>query len=220
MKKILNILLILITWMTLVACGDAAKTDINIKTVNVVEFKKYIEKKDTILIDLRTKEELQQTGVIDLKVINLDTYDSEFPDKINELNRNETYLIYCRSGHRSASARKLMRTLWFKNIIELKWWIINWTNSGEKLWKLWETKNQEKIISLEEVKKHNKNSDCWTIIENKIYDITSFFGKHSWWNSELEILCWIDWTKSFLSKHWGSDNAKNRLKDFYIWDLK
>ena len=34
------------------------------------------------------------------------------------------------------------------------------------------------IYTLEEVAKHNKRGDCWTIWKGKIYDITSYIDKH------------------------------------------
>jgi len=77
-----------------------------------------------------------------------------------------------------------------------------------------------KNISLEEVQKHNQNSDCWTIIENKVYNITSFFGIHPGWDWKLEILCWVDWTKDFMWKHWENAKAQIKKDEFYIWDLK
>ena len=29
-----------------------------------------------------------------------------------------------------------------------------------------------------EVAKHTANSDCWTIMHGKVYDITKYFGQH------------------------------------------
>ena len=77
-----------------------------------------------------------------------------------------------------------------------------------------------KTISLEEVQKHNQNSDCWTIIEDKVYNITSFFGIHPGWDWKLEILCWVDWTKDFMWKHWENAKAQIKKDEFYIWNLK
>jgi len=106
----------------------------NIKVVDTDEFEKEIMKKGAILIDLRTPKELKESWVINPKAINLDVYNPSFSQKINQLDKNKTYLIYCRSGARSARVREYMRKLWFKNVIDLQWWIINWNNSWKKLY--------------------------------------------------------------------------------------
>lgn len=67
----------------------------------------------------------------------------------------------------------------------------------------------------EEVAKHNTKSDCYTIIDAKVYDITSFFGKHPGWDSKIIWLCWIDWSAKFNSVHWESEKA-NITKDKYF----
>ena len=32
--------------------------------------------------------------------------------------------------------------------------------------------------TLNEVKKHNKENDCWIIVKNKVYDVTPFLKYH------------------------------------------
>ncbi|OXH34186.1 L-mandelate dehydrogenase [Cryptococcus neoformans] len=36
----------------------------------------------------------------------------------------------------------------------------------------------QKLVSFEEVQKHNKRDDCWVIIDGKIYDVTDFLENH------------------------------------------
>ena len=36
----------------------------------------------------------------------------------------------------------------------------------------------ETIISVDEVKKHNKEEDCWIIIEDKVYNVSKFMEFH------------------------------------------
>eukprot|EP01124_Arcella_intermedia_P014176 TRINITY_DN2057_c0_g1_i2.p1 TRINITY_DN2057_c0_g1~~TRINITY_DN2057_c0_g1_i2.p1 ORF type:complete len:309 (-),score=70.16 TRINITY_DN2057_c0_g1_i2:68-994(-) len=38
--------------------------------------------------------------------------------------------------------------------------------------------NLHKYFKMSEVEKHNKESDCWTVIEDKVYDMTKFIDEH------------------------------------------
>lgn len=72
---------------------------------------------DFIVLDIRTPAELAG-GVIG-HPINIDFYSPDFMQKISALDRQKTYLIYCRSGNRSGSAAEIMEEMGFKNVIEI-----------------------------------------------------------------------------------------------------
>jgi len=105
----------------------------SIRRLWVKEFKEELEKNDNILIDLRTTQELKETWII-LWAKQIDIYDSNFINHINMLNKNNKYMIYCKSWHRSYNALCIMNELWFINIADLKWWIKLWINSWEKVY--------------------------------------------------------------------------------------
>lgn len=77
-----------------------------------------------ILLDVRTKEEFL-SGHIE-KAINIDISSSDFKDKIKKMDKNKTYLIYCRSGRRSQSALMLMKESGFRKIAHLANGINEW----------------------------------------------------------------------------------------------
>jgi len=74
--------------------------------------------------------------------------------------------------------------------------------------------------TLQDVKNHNTKSDCWTAINSKVYNLTSAFWKHPWWDTLLASLCWIEWTAKFNWQHWASSSAKAMLAPLKIWNLK
>ena len=78
------------------------------------------------LIDVRTPDEFMAGHIDGAKNINVKS--SEFLDKIRTLTKEDTLLIYCRSGSRSAIASNLMDSLGFKKIYDLRGGYLNWTS--------------------------------------------------------------------------------------------
>lgn len=98
--------------------------------IKIVEFekaKKIIEKEkenpNFQILDVRTKQEFEEKHIKNSK--NIDVLSKDFIQKIEKLNKNKTYLIYCRSGARSNMAIKIFKNKNFKNLIEIKNGIIN-----------------------------------------------------------------------------------------------
>lgn len=75
------------------------------------------ENKDTVLIDVRTPGEYRQGAI--KGALNLDIMGAEFRNKVATFDPLKTYLVYCRSGNRSAQACNYMAGLGFKNLYNL-----------------------------------------------------------------------------------------------------
>ena len=59
--------------------------------------------KNAVVLDVRTTQELEE-GFIP-NAMHLDIYQGqEFMEKINELDKNKNYYVYCKSGGRSGQA--------------------------------------------------------------------------------------------------------------------
>lgn len=79
-------------------------------------------------------------------------------------------------------------------------------------------------LTLSEVQKHNTQSDCWIIINNKVYDLTSYFGIHPGGNSVIAPYCGTDGTNAFNTKdrtraQSHSSYANSLLDSYYIGDV-
>jgi rhodanese-related sulfurtransferase len=83
---------------------------------------------DFAIIDVRTPEEYAN-GYIGTAV-NSDYYSATFTDELNRLDKDKTYLIYCRSGRRSASALDIMRELGFGEVYNMLGGILQWEAEG------------------------------------------------------------------------------------------
>ena len=49
-----------------------------------------------------------------------------FKDRVAQLDRDKSYVVYCRSGKRSASASKIMEDLGFKNVKNMEGGYLAW----------------------------------------------------------------------------------------------
>ncbi|MDD3145461.1 MAG: rhodanese-like domain-containing protein [Candidatus Gracilibacteria bacterium] len=114
--------------------GETNINSVVFKRLALNDFKKELQKEDSILIDLRTIGELEETGIIP-GAKQIDFYSSDFKSYLNSLDKSNKYLIYCRSGNRSSQTLSLMEELGFKKVLELEGGINNWISSGETITK-------------------------------------------------------------------------------------
>lgn len=73
---------------------------------------------DAIIIDVRTPEEFA-AGHLDGALL-IDIKDAAFDTRIAELDPEADYIVYCRSGNRSAQAVTRMREVGIRNITDLE----------------------------------------------------------------------------------------------------
>ncbi len=76
--------------------------------------KKHSTDKDLVLLDIRKKEEYDRSHI--QNAINLDYDQTDFPDKIEKLDKNIRYIIYDDSGKKSLNTLELMLELRFQKI--------------------------------------------------------------------------------------------------------
>lgn len=77
------------------------------------------EDRSIIVIDVRTREEFK-SGHLN-ESVNIDWNDQEnFKSYVRDLDKNKTYLLYCKSDNRSIQAANYMSNIGFSNIYNLK----------------------------------------------------------------------------------------------------
>ncbi len=81
-----------------------------------------------VILDVRTPEEFLGEHIEN--AVNLDYYSDTFRNDLNKLDKNKTYLIYCRSGSRSENALNIMKELDFKEVYNMSGGIIKWNSEG------------------------------------------------------------------------------------------
>ena len=73
------------------------------------------------------------------------------------------------------------------------------------------------------IAQHNSESSCWLIINNKVYDVTSFLSEHPGGASTILPFCGKEATHAFDTKDQSggghSSEATNLLQDYLIGSL-
>lgn len=123
-SKLISLILIIMCTIQSYSCGNNE----NIVSISASEFDKEIKTDSVSLLDVRTPQEYAD-GHID-GAININVQSEDFT-KIaeNELPKDLTVLVYCRSGRRSMVAAEMLTKLGYK-IVNLKEGITEWKDEG------------------------------------------------------------------------------------------
>ena len=109
--------LALVAVFAIAACGsdDSAGTA-GAYTVTADEAVEMIESGERTIIDVRPPEEFAAGHVVG--AVNIDVDGADFESRIAELDTEEPYLVYCRSGNRSARAAEQMEAAGIADIAD------------------------------------------------------------------------------------------------------
>lgn len=110
------------------ACGGGSATRV-IETVSPqTAAERLAADPASVLLDIRTPEEVAAGHIPGSR--NIDFYADDFATQIGELDRDASYVVYCRSGSRSGQAMELFDRLDFVDVIEIDGGIVAWTAAG------------------------------------------------------------------------------------------
>lgn len=127
-----NKLLLLTTLLfTLTAISCAQQN--SIPSISPQEVKKQLDEGAAItLFDVRRPDEIER-GVIASDVLNYNFSDSNFKENLAELDKDETYYVYCHSGGRSSKTVQMMKEMGFTNVYNVDGGITKWESDGLKV---------------------------------------------------------------------------------------
>ena len=112
-KYLLYFGIILLFLFLMLSCSKKSYSDINLKKALDLMTKST----NLILLDVRTAEEYMAGSVPNS--VNIDVMNTDFISKINLLDKNKDYIVYCRSGNRASIASSIMSTNGFLNVYSL-----------------------------------------------------------------------------------------------------
>lgn len=120
--------LLLVAVALLSACGLGAQSTATVNTMTAAELQALPRSADWQILDVRTPEEVAE-GFIPGASQFLDFYAADFAARIEKLDRNKKWVVYCRSGKRSGQAAQLMIDKGFKQVYNLEGGISSWTGT-------------------------------------------------------------------------------------------
>ena len=131
MKAIAQLRLLPIALVAVVALGGCGgSSTAAIELVAPLGAAQVLEERaaDVVLLDVRTAEEFNEVRVPGS--VNVDFYAADFAAQLDRLSKDVPYVVYCRSGNRSAQTMDIMSDLGFSEVFEVAGGIIAWNEAG------------------------------------------------------------------------------------------
>lgn len=84
-----------------------------------------------------------------------------------------------------------------------------------------DTENQinETELTMTLVESHNSKDSCYTVVDEKVYDITTYIPLHPGGERDIMKICGRDGSSLFNREHGGQQEPEEMLASFYIGDL-
>ncbi|RLD34796.1 MAG: hypothetical protein DRI73_03445 [Bacteroidetes bacterium] len=115
--------LILIVFL-FISFSSARSQEKRFKQVNSAEFQKLIDKKDGVLLDVRTGIEFKNGHLINSG--NLNFYSFSFNKKLDLLPKDQPIYLYCNTGYRSEKAAEMLIEKGYGKVYNLQHGIMEW----------------------------------------------------------------------------------------------
>jgi len=74
-------------------------------------------------------------------------------------------------------------------------------------------------LTLDEIKKHDSSTSCWSIVYGNVFDLTKWITKHPGGAEKIRAICGKDGTSSFERQHTGDAGAAKQLSSYFLGKL-
>ncbi len=122
--------LLLLSFYSCAQSGSDNQTDATTEEVQTIidvdkaTFAELMKNSEFVLLDVRTPKE-QMDGMIE-GAQGIDVKAADFVERINQLDKDKTYLVYCKAGSRSTRACNTMAENGFKKMYNLEGGYLGW----------------------------------------------------------------------------------------------
>ena len=76
-----------------------------------------------------------------------------------------------------------------------------------------------KALTAAEVALHSTSSDCWSVVNGNVYDLTSFVNRHPGGSGNINLMCGKDATIAFTGQHGSGGRPNNELSNLLLGPL-
>jgi rhodanese-related sulfurtransferase len=87
------------------------------------------EKKDVVVLDVRTPEEFSKGHIEGAKHLNY--HDPDFAVKLAALDKNKTYIVHCQAGGRSSKTIEIMKDKQFQSVMHMSEGFKGWQEANK-----------------------------------------------------------------------------------------
>lgn len=77
-----------------------------------------------------------------------------------------------------------------------------------------------KSYTMAQVQKHRQASDCWTVINGSVYNLTKWVNRHPGGRDVIVRLCGRNGSAAFTGQHGSDGTAKSMLASYRLGKLK
>lgn len=128
--KIVFIVSLLLVPALVLALATAPIENISARTATAL-IQDNLSNPEFIILDIRTPGEYNAGHIVGAR--NIDFYGQSFAQEFDGLDRDKTYLIYCRSGNRSGQLMQAVEKMRFKKVYHMRSGLVDWVGQGFKL---------------------------------------------------------------------------------------
>ncbi|MEO6166339.1 MAG: rhodanese-like domain-containing protein [Chitinophagales bacterium] len=116
--------------LLLISFGACSQTATTYKNADNKMFTDKMKQENSVILDVRTPEEYKEGHLPEAVLISIS--DPEFASKIDKLDKDKTYLVYCAAGKRSAKASQMMSDKGFEEVYNLDKGFSQWNGESVK----------------------------------------------------------------------------------------
>ena len=129
-------------------------------TVPLIKSTELSEKKDVILLDVRSPKEFEVSHIEGAIMID---YDNFKKSDVSKIDKDQEVIVYCSVGYRSERLGERLQKMGFENVKNLYGGIFDWKNQGNNI-------VNENNLETDSVHTYNKAWSQWLYKGIKVYE--------------------------------------------------